>query len=153
MVSPKKDTPKSASRWVKNRYPKWNLGKWNQGLKPAVPECLNFDPQPPWGSAKGRALPVRRSGMASAVASELDAPEAPLLVVIQELDLLHRPAVQMRVLFGGFPFWGWFKGRRGKPPFLGSACFETYPRGSWRCGQPTNRPAGRPAPVLRSQWS
>ena len=23
--------------WVKNRYPKWNPGKWKQGLKPAVP--------------------------------------------------------------------------------------------------------------------
>ena len=22
--------------WVKNRYPKWSHGKWNQGLKPAV---------------------------------------------------------------------------------------------------------------------
>ena len=22
--------------WVKNGYPKWNPGKWNQGLKPAV---------------------------------------------------------------------------------------------------------------------
>ena len=23
--------------WVKNRYPKWNPGKWKHGLKPAVP--------------------------------------------------------------------------------------------------------------------
>ena len=23
--------------WVKNMYPKWNPGKWNQGLKPVVP--------------------------------------------------------------------------------------------------------------------
>ena len=23
-------------RPVKHRYPKWNVGKWNQGLKPAV---------------------------------------------------------------------------------------------------------------------
>ena len=32
--------------WVKNWYPKWNPGKWNQGLKPAVPWWLNFDPYP-----------------------------------------------------------------------------------------------------------
>ena len=31
--------------WVKNRYPKWNPGKRNQGLKP-VPWWLNFDPYP-----------------------------------------------------------------------------------------------------------
>ena len=24
----------------------WNPGKWNRGLKPAVPWCLNFDPYP-----------------------------------------------------------------------------------------------------------
>ena len=27
-------------------YPKWNPGKWNQGLKPAVPWWFNFDPYP-----------------------------------------------------------------------------------------------------------
>ena len=26
--------------WVKNRYPKWNPGKWTHGLKPAVPWCF-----------------------------------------------------------------------------------------------------------------
>ena len=32
--------------WFKHRYPKWNPGKWNQGLKPTVSWCLNFDPYP-----------------------------------------------------------------------------------------------------------
>ena len=32
--------------WVKNMYPKWSPGKWNQGLKPAVPWWFNFDPYP-----------------------------------------------------------------------------------------------------------
>ena len=32
--------------WVKNGYPKWNPGKWNQGLKPAVKWCFNFEPYP-----------------------------------------------------------------------------------------------------------
>ena len=33
--------------WVKNRVPpKWNPGKWKQGLKPAVPCWFNFDPYP-----------------------------------------------------------------------------------------------------------
>ena len=27
--------------WVKNGYPKWNPGKWNQGPKPAVPWCFD----------------------------------------------------------------------------------------------------------------
>ena len=31
---------------VKNRYPKWNPGKWKHGPKPAVPWWLNFDPYP-----------------------------------------------------------------------------------------------------------
>ena len=26
--------------WVKHGYPQWNPGKWNKGLKPAVPWCL-----------------------------------------------------------------------------------------------------------------
>ena len=30
--------------WVKNRYPKWNPGKWKHGPKPAVPWWFNFDP-------------------------------------------------------------------------------------------------------------
>ena len=35
---------------VKKRYPKWNPGKWNPRLKPAVRWWLNFDPHPPdWG--------------------------------------------------------------------------------------------------------
>ena len=32
--------------WVKNRYTKWNPGKWTQRLKPAVPLWLHFDPYP-----------------------------------------------------------------------------------------------------------
>ena len=32
--------------WVKNRYPKWNPGTWNQRLKPAVCWWLYFDPHP-----------------------------------------------------------------------------------------------------------
>ena len=32
--------------WVKNRYPKWNPGKWKQRLKPAVPWSFSFDPYP-----------------------------------------------------------------------------------------------------------
>ena len=32
--------------WVKNRYPKWNFGKWKHGLKSAVPWWFNIDPQP-----------------------------------------------------------------------------------------------------------
>ena len=32
--------------WAKNRYPKWNPGKWKHGLKPAVPWWFNFDPYP-----------------------------------------------------------------------------------------------------------
>ena len=32
--------------WVKNGYPKWIPGKWNQGLNPVVPWWLNFDPHP-----------------------------------------------------------------------------------------------------------
>ena len=31
---------------VKNRYPKWNPGKWKHGLEPAVPWWFYFDPQP-----------------------------------------------------------------------------------------------------------
>ena len=32
--------------WVKNAYPKWNPGKWNQRLKPAVPGgCILTDTQ------------------------------------------------------------------------------------------------------------
>ena len=33
-------------QWVKNRYPKWNPGKWKHGLKSAVPWWFNFDPCP-----------------------------------------------------------------------------------------------------------
>ena len=32
--------------WVKERYSKWSTGKWNQGLKPAVPWWFSFDLQP-----------------------------------------------------------------------------------------------------------
>ena len=32
--------------WVKNRFPKWNPGKWKHGLKPAVPCWFSFDPCP-----------------------------------------------------------------------------------------------------------
>ena len=32
--------------WAKNAYPKWNPGKWNQRLKPAVLWWLCFDPYP-----------------------------------------------------------------------------------------------------------
>ena len=32
--------------WVKNRYPKWNPGKWKHGLEPAVPWWFIFDPYP-----------------------------------------------------------------------------------------------------------
>ena len=35
--------------WLKNKNgvtPFWNPSKWNQGLKPAVPWCFNFDPYP-----------------------------------------------------------------------------------------------------------
>ena len=35
--------------WVKNWYLKWNPSEWKQGLKPAVPWWLNFDPYPKWG--------------------------------------------------------------------------------------------------------
>ena len=31
---------------VKNTYPKWNPGKWNQRLQPAVAWWVNFDPHP-----------------------------------------------------------------------------------------------------------
>ena len=31
---------------VKNRYPKWNPGKWKHGLTPAVPWWFSFDPYP-----------------------------------------------------------------------------------------------------------
>ena len=51
-ASPNKKTPFSSAQkafhpwaWVKNRYPKWNSGKRNQGLKPAVPWCI-FEPYP-----------------------------------------------------------------------------------------------------------
>ena len=33
-------------RWVKTAYPKWNPGKWNQRLKPAVFWWFHFDPYP-----------------------------------------------------------------------------------------------------------
>ena len=34
-------------QWLKTPVPKWNLGKWKHGPKPAVcPSCLNFEPQP-----------------------------------------------------------------------------------------------------------
>ena len=39
--------------WVKNRYPKWKLGTWKHGLKPAVPEWFNFEPQPGVASHPG----------------------------------------------------------------------------------------------------
>ena len=43
--------------WVKNRYPKWNPGKWNQGLNPAVPWCLSA--QQTWSTRVGSSkLPV-----------------------------------------------------------------------------------------------
>ena len=32
--------------WVKDRYPKWNPGKWKHGLKPVVSWWFNFDPYP-----------------------------------------------------------------------------------------------------------
>ena len=32
--------------WVKNTYPKWNPGKWKQGLKPGVLWWIHFDPYP-----------------------------------------------------------------------------------------------------------
>ena len=31
---------------IKNRYPKWNPGKWKHGLKPGLPWWFNFDPYP-----------------------------------------------------------------------------------------------------------
>ena len=34
--------------WVRNRYPKWKPGKWERGLKPAVPWWFSFDPCPPF---------------------------------------------------------------------------------------------------------
>ena len=41
--------PQHEITWVKHRLtPKWNPGKLNQGLKPAVPWWFNFDPYPPW---------------------------------------------------------------------------------------------------------
>ena len=42
---------RSSWLWVKNRYPKWNLGKWKHGLKSADPWWCNIDPQPGWQSA------------------------------------------------------------------------------------------------------
>ena len=30
--------------WVKNRYTKWDPGKWKHGRKPAVPWWFDFDP-------------------------------------------------------------------------------------------------------------
>ena len=50
--------------WVKNRYPKWNLGKWKHGLKPAVRWWFKFDPYPAFkghvktGSNKGEPAPI-----------------------------------------------------------------------------------------------
>ena len=44
--------------WVKNRYPKWNPGKWKHGPKLAVPWWLNFDPYP--NQVKQEALPIVR---------------------------------------------------------------------------------------------
>ena len=38
--------------WVKNAYRKWNPGKWNQRLKPAVPLWFYFDPYPKKPSKK-----------------------------------------------------------------------------------------------------
>ena len=38
--------PNTTRLWVKNRYPKWNPGKWKHGLKAAVPWWFNFDPYP-----------------------------------------------------------------------------------------------------------
>ena len=32
--------------WGKNRYPKWNPGKWKHGPKPVVPWWFHFDPHP-----------------------------------------------------------------------------------------------------------
>ena len=32
--------------WVKNRYPKWNPGKWKHGPTPVVPWWFNFEPCP-----------------------------------------------------------------------------------------------------------
>ena len=38
--------PVSIWLWVKNRYPKWNPGKSNQGLKPVVPWWFIFHSYP-----------------------------------------------------------------------------------------------------------
>ena len=44
--------------WVKNGYPKWNPGKWNQRLKHAVPWWCYFDSYP--YHFQGRHLHDRR---------------------------------------------------------------------------------------------
>ena len=61
--------------WVKNGYPFWIPGKWNQGLKPAQPLLFNFDPQP---NRPGRAwlsqAQTRRSARAPSGTSPLRSP-------------------------------------------------------------------------------
>ena len=44
---------------VKNRYPKWSPGKWNQGLKPAVFRWFYFDPYPHGISYPGSILGLK----------------------------------------------------------------------------------------------
>ena len=52
--------------WVKNRYPKWNPGKWQNGPKP-VPWWFNFDPYPDDSSLVISIPCPRRSGPSSAL--------------------------------------------------------------------------------------
>ena len=42
MTCPKKMT----LLWAKNGYPKFNPGKWNQGLKPAAPKIEPWQMEP-----------------------------------------------------------------------------------------------------------
>ena len=46
---------------VKNRYAKWNPGKWQHGPKPAVPWWFNFDPHPSENSGRSLRPPARCS--------------------------------------------------------------------------------------------
>ena len=49
--------------WVKNRYLKWNPGKWRHGPKPAVPWWFNFDPYPNGCASKHQSTRRQPAGL------------------------------------------------------------------------------------------
>ena len=44
-------------KWVKERFSKWNPGKWKHGLKPAVPGWFSFHPCPNGSDLMRHCLP------------------------------------------------------------------------------------------------